>query len=378
MGTSYRWHPGTDRLTGRWALTTALQPDELMSSWLVRLAHRQGCDVLSLTGNLWPGWRCWTQDLDRGMSDEHIRPLSVTTGLSAQACRAATLGSIIERVADISSRTRTRWPWTTTLGSRNTRRRGGLQFCPGCLVDDAVPHYRLHWRLVWHTACDRHGCALLDRCPGCQAPLEPHRVDIRTGSFTSCARCGLDLRAAPTEAVDPATLAFQAAADRAVQDGLAKAFGHPIPAPDWFALSAFLTTFLRRSSYESGGPLRRVLDVLEIDSPSLGRADRGVDLESLRVDNRHALFTALGSLLELDPDALASALCTAAITRQALCPKGQALPGILDSMASALPERTVPERKRTTRVTQPSGPRSRRAVETMMATLERRIARGKR
>jgi len=374
MGTTHRWHPGTDRLRGQWTLSTPLLPDELASSWLVRLAFTQGCNVLSLTGELWPGWRCWTQDLDRGVEDSRIKTLEDVSGLPADAFRAATLGSVVGRLTDTTSRARTRWPWTTTLGSRNTRRHGGLQFCPSCLADDAVPYYRLHWRLAWHAACDRHALVLLDRCPDCQAPLEPHRLEIQDGSYTLCASCKGDLRSASSDAAEPSVLTFQQMADNAVREGSATVFGQTVTTPEWFALAAFFATFLRRADYPGDGPVRRVLEALDMPAPHIARGDRSIDLESLRSANRHALFAGLGAVLANDRHTLASALVDAAITRQAFCPKGQTLPNTLESLVQPLPERVVTRRKSPKRQAV-DGPRSRRAVETMMATLERRLAR---
>ena len=373
MGTPHRWHPGTGRLRGRWTLSTPLLPDEIASSWLVRLARVQGCDVLALTGELWPDWRCWTQDLDRGVSAPRIGALASATGIDADAFHAATLGPVIERVAEIDGRARTRWPWTTTLGSRNTRRHGGLQCCPACLADDVVPYYRLGWRLAWHSLCDVHGLVLLDRCPACRSPLEPHRLEIRDASNTLCATCSEDLRSGTTCEAAPAGLDFQRMADAAAREGTARAFSRVATSRDWFALAAFLATFLRRSSYVGGGPLRRVLAGLEMSAPTLALTERGVDLESLRSANRHALFAALGPLLDVERDALVVALADARITRQALCPQGTTLPSVLEDIIKALPERTVPGRSAPTKKT--SGPRSRRAVETMMGALERRLAR---
>jgi len=377
MGTPHRWHPGTDRLRGRWTLSTPLLPDEIASSWLVRLAFVQGVDVLSLTGDLWPGWRCWTQDLDRGASEEHRRTLESASGLPADAFRAATIGSVIGCVADLDGRPRGRWPWTTTVGSRNTRRHGGLQFCPACLAEDAVPYYRLHWGLAWHAVCEDHAAVLLDRCPACQAPLEPHRLEVRDGSPVLCATCKRDLRAARGDLVataDPAVIAFQRAADAVMREGSAHVLGQSVTARQWFALAAFFATFLRRSDYHGGGPVRRVLEALDVSPPELDRMSRSVELESLRSGDRHALFARLGPMLSFDRDTLASALAAAAITRQALCPKGTVLPDALEDVVRTLPERVVLQRKRTVPRAN-GGPRSRRAVETMMAALERRLAR---
>lgn len=37
--------------------------------------------------------------------------------------------------------------------------------CPRCLLTDAVPYVRLHWRLAWMTSCPRHGEMLVPLVP---------------------------------------------------------------------------------------------------------------------------------------------------------------------------------------------------------------------
>ena len=59
-----------------------------------------------------------------------------------------------------------------------SRHKFGLQICPLCLAEDKEPFYRKEWRLSWVTVCTRHNSLLLDRCPGCQAPIVFHRGDM--------------------------------------------------------------------------------------------------------------------------------------------------------------------------------------------------------
>lgn len=154
--------------------TFALQPGEIFSSWLVRYALASGCDPLSLTGSLWRGERPWTRDLDRGVPEAKLAALGRQVGDGADALRNAFLPGYVP-LAEVSPALPI-WPWILSVGTRNRRRHGGLQFCPRCLTEDRAPYYRIRWRLAWVMCCDVHGVMLLDRCTSCQAPVEPHRL----------------------------------------------------------------------------------------------------------------------------------------------------------------------------------------------------------
>lgn len=69
-------------------------------------------------------------------------------------------------------------------------------FCPLCLQLDAVPHYRLGWRLAFNYACAAHGVLLHESCGNCAAPPWPagcgvaDRISSRFTSFDVCWKCG--------------------------------------------------------------------------------------------------------------------------------------------------------------------------------------------
>jgi ribosomal protein L32 len=95
--------------------------------------------------------------------------------------------------------------WILTLKMYHRKREGfGLQFCPACLADDAIPYFRKCWRVAFNTICTRHGTMLLDRCPKCGVAIAVHRLDIaksdaiEIGPVSYCHSCGFDLRDAPT------------------------------------------------------------------------------------------------------------------------------------------------------------------------------------
>lgn len=225
-------------MTRPWAIHVAMLPDELLSSWLVRVALAQGCDPMHLTGSLWPRWRAWTVDLDRGLRADRLAMLAARSGLDASRLEAAMLHPLLALVAPSVRSEQAMWPWVLAVGSRNRRRYGGLQFCPSCLAEDMTPYFRRVWRLAWHVGCMRHDTLLADHCGRCRAPVEPHRVRAGDVTLCRCPSCGHDLRESTTVSVCPDALAFQGLADQVLASGQGIWLTSVVAREVWFGLAA--------------------------------------------------------------------------------------------------------------------------------------------
>lgn len=210
-------------------------PDELFSTWLSRSALAQGCDPMVLTGVLWPRWRAWTRDLDRGLSEDRLNAMVAKSGLCRNRLEEATLRPVVRAIAPHFEGSRTSWPWVMAQGSRNRRRFGGLQYCPHCLGEDRQPYFRRRWRLAWHVGCERHACLLADHCGHCRAPVEPHRCRARDEVQTLCPDCRRDLRTIKTATACTETLAFQRAADAVLCAGVGTWAGNVLETAAWFS-----------------------------------------------------------------------------------------------------------------------------------------------
>ncbi|MDM0007482.1 TniQ family protein [Variovorax sp. J22G73] len=176
--------------------------DELLSIWLIRLAHAHGYKVEQLcTLLLGRGRRLWNSDIDK-FQPPHLRwALKRVTGITDAQLNAASLHSFEGYISEYfnahgSSR------WIVPLHIYHRRRKSpGLCYCPACLTSSSIPYFRRAWRLSFITVCPQHRVELLDSCPSCTAPLAPHRVDIGPDGFEPgpkrivyCAQCGNDLR----------------------------------------------------------------------------------------------------------------------------------------------------------------------------------------
>lgn len=192
-------------LTGRrWPVHPHRQNDELLSCWIVRIAHANHLKLQSFTTlALGSGAALWNRDIDRSANDALLERLSDQTGSTADDLRGGLLAgyeSLLFERHNPNGNTK----WILPLGVYHRKRKSyGVQFCPLCLFFDAVPYYRRRWRLSFSTVCDVHGSMLHDRCPQCGAPVVYFRNDLgyrsgyRLGDLVSCWQCDFDLRRAP-------------------------------------------------------------------------------------------------------------------------------------------------------------------------------------
>lgn len=247
-----------------WTVPVPLLPNELFSTWLARAALKQGCDPLVLTGELWPRWRAWTRDLDRGMSDERLLALAAVSGIQPAKFHLATMRTTAVAVTQKPIEHLAIWPWVLAFGSRNRKHHGGLQYCPHCLQEDKTPYFRLEWRLAWHTACPIHEAFLIDRCPYCLAPLEPHRLSATAGHLAVCATCNCDLRTFTSAEPPLEALAFQQTADEILKSGRSLSNERVESIGSWFDRIRFLVRHFRQTALTGSLATGLVFELLPV------------------------------------------------------------------------------------------------------------------
>jgi hypothetical protein len=168
------------------------QEDELLSSWLVRVARAHLTHTTSFTNMHFKEYRTniiWQRDLDIWCPDELIERISFKSGYSQDIIFNMTLKSLEGIVADkITGKSNTEN--IRALGNYcHIKTKGGLMFCSECLGEDNVPYFRKIWRLKEHTICKKHNIELLDRCPNCSTPLTISK-SFQERNFTFCYKCG--------------------------------------------------------------------------------------------------------------------------------------------------------------------------------------------
>jgi hypothetical protein len=175
--------------------------DELLSSWLVRIAHGHSMKLQTFCRvALGRGQAVWMRDVDRMVPDWLMRALAAHTGMDVHQILKTSLldyKGVLYRDYHWSGHQY----WLLPLMMRDTSyQHHGLQFCPRCLSEDQTPYFRKRWRVAFYTMCTKHHCMMHDRCPSCGSPVSFHRGEmgkfsqIEAGLMTQCHVCDFDLR----------------------------------------------------------------------------------------------------------------------------------------------------------------------------------------
>lgn len=219
-----------------WPIHLKPLPDELLSSWLVRLAHGHGLKLQTFSSLVFGRDKSiWNRDIDMLAPDWLLSRLAECTGASVHEVFDTTLRSY-EGVLYEHHQPNGLTKWILPLGVYHRMRRGhGLQFCPCCLAEDAEPYFRKRWRLALSTMCTKHRCYLLDACPQCDSPLAPHRTDMQGRQYfpgielnAYCWKCNFDFRLAHSvEVIDSASASLQIQLEFALIHGYADWAGNP-------------------------------------------------------------------------------------------------------------------------------------------------------
>ena len=289
-----------------WPIHPKPLPDELLSSWILRLAYENDLNALTLCTLLF-GYRkpIWNRDIDQLASEEILNKLAQVTGTPIERVYETTLKSydgILFEKTNLSGTTR----WVLSLGIQHRKRHAfGLQYCPKCLAEDKKPYFRRIWRLALITTCTKHGVVLLDRCPHCKSPIMPHRVGIHGHQYVPhksrliyCCNCNKNLtRTPPLKNADPLLVKSQKSWETALRDGWINWDNNP-------SMYAFL--FFNGVKELSAGLVKHARRSKQTDNYSklyklVANLPR-IEVELLSIDDRHTLLSEAASHLADWPD----------------------------------------------------------------------------
>ena len=183
-------------------------PDELLSSWLTRMARDHGLHIFEFCNLCWPKVALFERDIDRNGKDAVLGSIARRTNCCLEEVKTTTLRYFEHKLYDPSvKKDYGRTKWMLPIGRESFKhKKKGLLFCPCCLQRDAEnPYYRKKWRLALSFACVDCGCHLQDCCPWCDAPICFFRNAIglvNQATFKNwvvCSNCKRDLRESKTK-----------------------------------------------------------------------------------------------------------------------------------------------------------------------------------
>jgi hypothetical protein len=278
-----------------WLFCPRPQPDELLSSWLHRLAliNRRADHVLCkfMFGDV----AVWTRDVDRHFPAHLIPTLAEWTRVPEERIAHTMLAPYAGRLTE-SVRLRGVAPWILPLGVyHRIRRRPGLQYCAACLRSEP-PYARRAWRLSPVTVCPKHLNVLRDGCPRCGLPFMFHRLRPTLSGLCACPRCGFDLtwdlREVPAS---PRVLRLQTLILRGLHVGHVRLAGEHVEVLPFMSGLRYLVYSLTKRRLGGLGLPRRTVDALE---PMPGGK---VEFDFQSVEVRHALMRQLATWIDTWP-----------------------------------------------------------------------------
>lgn len=189
-------------------------PDELLSSWLVRLARGNGQKLHTFCDVILEKKPIWNRDIDKSADNKVLKILSDSTGITYSCSKNTVLnkyeGRLFEKLISLGNTN-----WILPVGIYHRKHKDfGLQYCPLCLKEDEIPYFRTLWRVGLIPVCIQHSCCLRDCCPICQSPVMFYRSDFQDRERVAynpvwmCSTCNADLRRGTVNKIDSYTLRF--------------------------------------------------------------------------------------------------------------------------------------------------------------------------
>ena len=186
-----------------WHNIPQAQKDELLSSWLTRIAHSYHINLKELLSKHFTEYALYYKDIDLTRIDtfilnklSYLTQISTTKLLNMQLLH---LEGTIQKF--IHAETRNKWIITSSCNTNlKIRKSMCLRICPLCLKEHH--YYHKNSKLLFINTCRKHHVYLIDSCQQCASPILPMKITPPKKIY-QCFKCGYDLRRSSI------TIAFQ-------------------------------------------------------------------------------------------------------------------------------------------------------------------------
>ena len=176
-----------------WPFVPEPYPDELLSSWIARIASAHFTTVRGLLSKRLPRSVFYVKDIDIfDYTTEFWDVLSCASGYSIERINQMRMksyeGYLQEEVAQTG-----RQHWIIPINETakyGKRKQKCLRYCPLCLKEDG--YFKKEWRLLYVNACLKHRCYLENECPQCGSPIIL-TLSSENSCHTNCFQCGCPL-----------------------------------------------------------------------------------------------------------------------------------------------------------------------------------------
>lgn len=171
------------------------QKDELLSSWLVRVALAHDTMPVSFINMHFPEYKnnIFSRDIDVSAHEDFLKKLAWKSGYTYEQIYNLTLRSYIGALLPLFNPSGCNKYFTYLKNRGRANKLYGQRYCPLCLQEDENPYFKKQWRLKAVVQCEKHNLQLQDRCPQCKQPISPYKFNKSHFGFTICWSCGSKL-----------------------------------------------------------------------------------------------------------------------------------------------------------------------------------------
>ncbi|MDD2790273.1 MAG: TniQ family protein [Sulfurimonas sp.] len=173
-------------------ITPKPQKDELLSSWLTRVAFAHGMTLNNFFGYFvrHEGHALTRTDIDFQYNPYLLDALSKKSKIDIKTIQNLSLRS---EEGYLFACNECLYPPAQIRKLVDRRTHFGLMYCPKCLEEDEHPYFRQEWRYLFSNACIKHGIYLKDRCGICFERIRLRKMPI-DNKIIFCHKCKRDLR----------------------------------------------------------------------------------------------------------------------------------------------------------------------------------------
>ena len=305
-------------------------PDELLSSWLTRLAYQHGMGLRELCLHIWPAYNIRT-DIDRCISEEQIEQSALATTSSVEEVRATTLHCYENKLYNPEMGTKSFLCWIKP-GNRKHHNdpssyySTGLMFCPKCLRNDGdKPYFRKHWRLATSTVCCSCGCRLMEGCPHCgygnsflNLPVGKYTLNTLAQFMLCCHTCGRDITSAKSVPASWSERRLQKKIDDAIKHGPSDLTDDT---GEFFRVLFYLSSLFLYSTFRSDSHRRFIEQVMDRNGLEYKKVmpKKRVFVHRTSIKSRLTVISLAMWLLDRWPGRMADVCVSARISFTDLC-----------------------------------------------------------
>lgn len=168
-----------------------IQEDELLSSWLVRIALAHDTIPWSFYNMHFPEYKniIFSRDLDVWAPQKFLEKLAQKSNLPYQEIFNLTLQSYIGTLLPQFNPSGMNKYFSYIKVRGRSNKLYGQKYCPKCLQENTLSYFKKEWRLKYIQTCKKHNLTLQDKCPNCNKPISIYKFSKQGYGYTKCWNC---------------------------------------------------------------------------------------------------------------------------------------------------------------------------------------------